>query len=79
MFKHFVVKGNATVVLNTEDYNNKRIEHLSCGSYQQLSKYPSNKIHKTVYNAIMNSKLDEGLKKKLLPKEGNAPLESTDF
>ena len=31
-------KGNATVVLDTIDYNRKMLEHLSCWSYRQLSK-----------------------------------------
>ena len=59
--------------MNTEDYNNKMLEHLACGSYRKLSKDPGKKFHKIVHNAIINSNLDDDLKKKLLPKEGNAP------
>ena len=41
-------KVNATVFMNTKYYNNKMLEHLTCGSYQKLSKEPGKKFHKIV-------------------------------
>ena len=61
-------KGNATVILNGNDYHTKMIEHLSSGSYNKLDKDPSNRIVKTLTKAIRDSSLDDIIKRKIIPK-----------
>jgi hypothetical protein len=69
-----VDKGNATVVLNTLDYVEKMMDHLTNnGSYKKLEKDPSNKVIKEVSRVINESSLDEVLKKKLTPKNCLVP------
>ena len=61
-------KGNATVVMKKEDCDQKMKEHLACGSYKKINKYPLNKFMKVVTTAIKDSSLDDHLKQKLIPK-----------
>ena len=57
-------KGNATVILKTEDYQRKMIEHIESGFYREISKDPLNKVIRDVTAMIKMSSLDEGIKKK---------------
>jgi hypothetical protein len=55
-------------------YQAKMYEHLTTGGcYKKLEKDPSTKIIKDVANAIKRSNLDEGIKKKLIPKNPIIP------
>ena len=50
------------------DYNGKMLNHLTTSScYRKLSKNPISKVIRYVKKAIMNSNLDDGLKKCLIP------------
>ena len=62
-------KGNATVVMNTTDYEAKMVEHLTTtGCYKKLTKDPGKSICRTVTKAIKESNLDKEIKLKLYPK-----------
>lgn len=60
-------KGRLAVVLDKEDYICKMKEHLSCGSYNKISANPIPKIMREVKKAILESNLDDKLKKRLSP------------
>jgi hypothetical protein len=61
-------KGGATVIMNSEDYKTKMIEHLMLsGSYKRLVGNPIAKITREVKKVIKDSNLDELTKKRLLP------------
>lgn len=62
-----VDKGGATVILDKEYYVCKMNEHLRCGSYKKLSNNPIPKIMKEVKKTILESNLEDKLKKKLIP------------
>jgi len=67
-------KENSTVIMNTQGYQAKMYEHLTTkGCYKKLKKDPSTKIIKDVENVIKRSNLDEGIKKKLIPKKHIIP------
>ena len=66
-------KGNATVILNANDYHTKMIEHLSSGSYKKMDKDPSNRIIKALTKFIQDSSLDDNIKKKTIPKNPIIP------
>ena len=66
-------KGNATVILDSEDYVRKMNDHLACGSYKKLKKDPEKTICRTTTNAIKESNLDEEIKRKLCPKDSLVP------
>ena len=61
-------KGNATVILKTEDYQRKMIEHLKSRCYRKITKHPLKKVVRDVTLAIKKSSLDEEMKKQLTPK-----------
>jgi len=54
-------------VLNKEDYIHKMNEHLSCGSYRRVNSNPIPKVIKQVKKAIMETNLEDKIKKKLIP------------
>lgn len=60
-------KGGAAVILDKEDYVSKMNEHLRCGSYKKLNNNPIPKIMKEVRKTIVDSSLNDKLKKKLIP------------
>lgn len=62
-------KGGVVVILDKLDYICKMNEHLSCGSYKNLSTNPISKIMREVQKAISHSNLNEKLKKRLNPYE----------
>lgn len=62
-----VDKGRAVVVLDNNDYILKMNENISCSSYRKLNKNPLPKVLKEVKKAILESSLDEKLKKRLIP------------
>ena len=67
-------KGGATVILDRADYNIKMLEHLTnSGSYRKLSSNPISRVTKEVKKAIMNSNLDDYLKKCLIPTRDITP------
>ena len=48
-------------------------DHLACGSYRKLIKDPGKAICRTITKAIKDSNLDEGIKRKLYPKDSLVP------
>ena len=52
-------------MLNKEDYIQKMNEHLSCGSYRRVSSNPIPKVITQVKKAIMETNLEDKIKKKL--------------
>ena len=66
-------KGNATVLMDSEDYDKKMHEHIACGSYRKLDRDSSKKICSLVTSVIKNLKLNEEIKTKLYPKEAMVP------
>ena len=69
-----VEKGNAMVVMNTTDYEAKMMEHFTTTRcYKKLSKGPSTRITRYSTKTINDSLLDEGIKKKLIPKNPIIP------
>ena len=62
-------KGNATVVMKSEDYNTKMEQLLDDPNYKRVSKDPTTYLEKTTKSKIKNSPIDEDLKKKLISRE----------
>lgn len=66
-------KGNATVVLNTEDYHQKVHELLEDNTYKSIRKNPTKSIERKIATAIKNSSIPDEQKKKLIPSESRTP------
>jgi hypothetical protein len=67
-------KGNTTMVLNTSDYVDKTLDHLTNNRrYKKLAKDPSTHVIKEVFLVINESSLHEDLKRKLTPKNCLVP------
>lgn len=62
-------KGNATVIMNTSDYTSKMREILLDPVYKVNKNDPTTYLEKTTKSKIMASKLDDSLKKMLIPRE----------
>jgi hypothetical protein len=64
-----VVFGNAIVIMDTEEYHKKMMEHLTTiGSYKKFEKDPNNKIMREITKAIQISSLEDMIKEKITPK-----------
>jgi hypothetical protein len=68
-----VDKGNATVIMNTSDYDAKILDLLSSSSYKPLAKNPLNTITNLVTKAIKASSLDPSIQKCLIPLNPTTP------
>ena len=67
-------KGNEMVVINSTDYEANMMEHfITTRCYKKLSKDPRERTIRDVTKIIKNSSLDEGIKKKLIPKNPITP------
>ena len=66
-------KGNATVVINTEDYKRKINDLLDPGSYKELRSDPTQRIVRTTKTLIYKSDLGEEIKKKICKNEATVP------
>jgi hypothetical protein len=68
-----VDKGNATIIMNTVDYDAKMLDLLSSSTYKELHKNPINTITKLVTKSIKSSSLDLATQKRLLPHNPQIP------
>ncbi|GLV46549.1 hypothetical protein CBL_12132 [Carabus blaptoides fortunei] len=68
-------KGNATVILDTIDYEKKLAETLKKGSYTTLKKDPTSSIERRVYNIIKKDKktLSDKTRTNLTPQYSKPP------
>nr|CAI5865204.1 unnamed protein product [Callosobruchus analis] len=66
-------KGNATVVMNTEDYKNKIKEFLDPGTYHTPRKDPTKSILRKTKAMAKSSSLDEETRKKVCRSEALTP------
>jgi hypothetical protein len=66
-------KGNATVIMNTSDYDSKILDLLSSSTYKPLAKNPINTITNLVTKAIKSSSLDPNIQKCLIPHNPQTP------
>ncbi|XP_074026892.1 uncharacterized protein [Leptinotarsa decemlineata] len=62
-------KGNATVVLNTIDYESKMMKLLEDPAYKKIVRDPTTYLEKTTKTAINNSPIDDEIKRHLIPRE----------
>ncbi|XP_060531998.1 uncharacterized protein LOC132705430 [Cylas formicarius] len=62
-------KGNATVVMNTSDYNAKLEDILNDPIYKLVTRDPTTYLEKTTKSKILDSSINEDTKKKLIPRE----------
>jgi hypothetical protein len=67
-----VDKGNATIILNTEDYKHKVTSLLEDTSYRRIDKDPTEKTERKTSWLLKNSTLTEDINKQLLP-SGSIP------
>lgn len=58
-------KGNATVIMNTEDYKSKVLEHLSDPNYHRINGDPTKALETTINNKLLNLKKQKRLDKSL--------------
>ena len=66
-------KGNATVVINTEDYKRKINDLLDPGSYKELRSDRTQRIVRTTKTLIYKSDLGKEIKKKICKNEATVP------
>ena len=62
-------KGNATVVMDVEEYNNKIQTLLRDPAYVQINSDPTTYLEKTTKTKIKNSKIDPEIQQQLIPRE----------
>ncbi|XP_023028767.2 uncharacterized protein [Leptinotarsa decemlineata] len=62
-------KGNATVVLNTIDYESKMMKLLEDPAYKKIVRDLTTYLEKTTKTAINNSPIDDKIKRHLIPRE----------
>ncbi|GJQ75525.1 hypothetical protein Trydic_g17611 [Trypoxylus dichotomus] len=66
-------KGNATVVMDRQDYNMKIQMLLDTDHYKKLSKDPTMKVEKQTRDAIKESSIPKEEQRRLLPSESRPP------
>ena len=70
-------KGNATVVLNRDQYTSKMKELLDQDDYRITKRYPTNKLVSTIKKALVNilqsNNITPELAKRLIPKNPTLP------
>ena len=67
-------KGNATVILNTTDYNQKMTELLSSDEYKPIKNDPTTYLEKTTKQIISSSTLNDDIKKLTIPREKSSRI-----
>lgn len=68
-------KGNATVIMDTEQYEEKLKQTLAGGSYSKLAKDPTPTIERCIYKVLFKYKdsLDDRMRSKLTPHYSKPP------
>ncbi|KAJ9592804.1 hypothetical protein L9F63_015526, partial [Diploptera punctata] len=62
-------KGNATVVMNSADYDLKMTALLNSEAYKPRTSDPTTYLEKTTKKKILDTPIDEELKRRLIPRE----------